>query len=132
MSAIVLFDGECNFCNGSVRFILERDPGGRFQFAPLQSDTGRRLRAEHGVAENVDSIVLIEDGQVSTYSTAALRIARGLRGPASWLYALIAVPRFLRDPAYRLFAKVRYRIFGKRDHCMVPTSELRERFLEFS
>jgi len=132
MTRIVLFDGECNFCNASVRFILERDPDGQFQFAPLQSATGRALLADSGIGDEIDSIVLIEDGRPSTYSTAALRIARRLSAPWSWTYALILVPRFLRDWAYRLFAKYRYRLFGKRDECMIPTPDMRSRFLEMS
>jgi len=132
MSRIVLFDGECNFCNDSVRFILDRDPEGQFRFAPLQSETGRRLLEGSGVSEDLDSIVLIEDEGVSTHSTAALRIARRLSAPTSWLYALIVIPRFLRDWGYRLFARHRYKLFGKRDECMVPTAEIRGRFLEMS
>jgi len=132
MSRIVLFDGECNFCNASVRFILDRDPKGEFQFAPLQSDTGRRLFANSSVGRDIDSIVLIEDGDVSTHSTAALRIARRLNAPWSWTYAFILVPGFLRDGCYRLFAKYRYSLFGKRDECMIPTPDIRSRFLEMS
>lgn len=132
MSRIVLFDGECNFCNASVRFILDRDPQGQFQFAPLQSATGRSLLADSDVGDDVDSIVLIEEGDVSTHSTAALRIARGLNAPWSWTYAFILVPGFLRDGCYRLFAKYRYSLFGKRDECMIPTPDIRSRFLEMS
>jgi len=124
---IVLFDGVCNLCNGAVKFILARDPRGRFRFASLQSNVARRLL--HGDA-SLESIVLIEAGTTYTKSAAALRIARGLRFPWPSLYALVAVPRPLRDWVYNWVARNRYRWFGKRDMCAVPTPQLRGRFLE--
>ena len=130
MSAIILFDGVCNFCNSSVNFIIERDQKGYFQFAPLQSEIGEKLLKENGIDKiETDSVVLIEDGQAYTHSTAALRVARRLEGAWRWLYYLIFVPRFLRDAAYKLFAKYRYRLFGKKDECMLPSPEIRARFL---
>ncbi|MCU1289742.1 MAG: hypothetical protein JWN60_1971 [Acidobacteria bacterium] len=130
MSAIILFDGVCNFCNGSVNFIIERDKTGYFKFAPLQSEIGEKLLRENGVDKaQTDSVILIEDGKVYTHSTAALRIARKLEGRWSWFYRLIIVPGFIRDGFYKLFAKYRYAMFGKQEACMLPTPEVRSRFL---
>lgn len=130
MSAIILFDGVCNFCNGSVNFIIERDRENYFRFAPLQSETGERLLQEYHINKAVtDSVILIEDGAAYMYSTAALRVARRLDGAWSWFYWLIFVPRPFRDFFYKLFAKYRYRMFGKQEACMMPTPEIRQRFL---
>ena len=130
MSAIILFDGVCNFCNGSVNFIIERDARGDFKFAPLQSEIGEQLLKENGIDKaETDSVVLIEDGKAYTHSTAALRIARKLDGAWKWFYYLIFVPRFIRDAFYKLFARFRYTLFGKKDECMIPTPEIRARFL---
>lgn len=130
MSAIILFDGVCNFCNGSVNFIIERDPQKYFKFAPLQSEVGEKLLKQNGVDKiETDSVVLIEDDKVYTHTTAALRIARQLSGRWSWFYGFIVVPSFVRDVFYKLFAKYRYQMFGKQDACMLPTPEMRERFL---
>jgi predicted DCC family thiol-disulfide oxidoreductase YuxK len=130
MSAIVLFDGVCNFCNGSVNFIIKRDKENYFKFAPLQSKIGEELLQKYEIDKaETDSVILIEDEKAYTHSTAALRIARKLNGVWSWLYAFIIVPRGLRDFLYRLFAKNRYRLFGKQDACMMPTPEIRQRFL---
>ena len=130
MSAIVLFDGVCNFCNASVNFIIERDTKDYFKFAPLQSEIGEQLLQKYEIDKaETDSVILIEDEKAYTHSTAALRIARRLNGIWSELYAFIAVPRSLRDFLYRLFAKNRYRLFGKQDTCMMPTPEVRQRFL---
>ncbi len=121
--AVVLFDGECNLCNRSVRFVLARDHADRFRFASLQSDTGRALLEQHkvtgaGAGEN-GSIVLIEQGEPSTRSTAALRIARRLNFPWRLLAVFLLVPRPLRDAAYNLVARNRYRWFGKTDSCNI-------------
>lgn len=132
MSAIVLFDGVCNFCNAGVNFIIDRDPKGHFTFAPLQSDFAKQLLTERGMAPaegDPESIVLVEDERVSTHSTAALRIARQLASPFRLAYALIVLPTFLRDALYRLVAKNRYRLFGRSEACRLPTPELRARFL---
>ena len=130
MSAIILFDGVCNFCNGSVNFIIEHDPQKYFKFAPLQSEVGEKLLKENGVDKiETDSVVLIEDEKVYTHTTAALRIARQLGGRWSWFYGFIVVPSAIRDVFYKLFAKYRYQMFGKQDACMLPTPEMRERFL---
>ena len=141
MGALVLFDGVCNFCDASVNFVIEHDREGYFQFAPLQSDAGRKTAAQHGlVAETseprpvddlipIDSVILVEDGKAYTHSTAALRIAKRLGGVWSLLYAFIVVPKPIRDFFYKLFARYRYRIFGRKDQCMLPSPEVRQRFL---
>jgi len=129
MRSIVLFDGVCNFCSDSVNFIIRHDTHNRFVFAPLQSENGIELRAKYAIDDNIDSIVLIEDDRAFTRSTAALRIAKRLGGIWALAYALIVVPRPIRDYLYELFAKYRYRLFGKKDECMLPTPEVRARFL---
>jgi predicted DCC family thiol-disulfide oxidoreductase YuxK len=131
-SPVVLFDGVCNLCHGSVQFIVDRDPGAAFRFASLQSEQGAALLRAHGRTPpegDPDSVVLLEDGQVYEHSTAALRIARRLGGLWRLLYVFMIVPRFLRDAAYRLIARNRYRMFGKSEQCRIPTPELRARFL---
>ena len=125
----MLFDGVCNFCSDSVNFIIQHDTENKFMFAPLQSEKGIELRAKYGIEDNIDSIVLIEDDQAFTRSTGALRIAKRLGGIWAAAYVLIIVPRPIRDYFYELFAKYRYRWFGKKDECMLPTPEIRARFL---
>ncbi|CAN5376180.1 thiol-disulfide oxidoreductase DCC family protein [soil metagenome] len=129
MSSIVLFDGVCNFCNGAVNFIINRDQANRFKFAPLQSEIGQELRAKYEIDDDIDSIILVEDDQAFAHSTAGLRVAKGLGGIWSLAYMFIIVPAFIRDFVYKTFAKNRYRLFGKKDVCMIPTPEVRERFL---
>lgn len=130
MSAIVLFDGVCNFCNSSVNFLIEHDKAGYFKFAPLQSEIGQKLLEEHKIDKTeIDSVIVIEDNKAFTHSTAALKLAKGLGGIWSLGYVFIIVPKFIRDFFYRLFAKNRYRLFGKKDACMMPTPEIRARFL---
>lgn len=130
MGAIVLFDGVCNFCNGSVNFVIEHDKAGYFKFAPLQSEIGEKLLAKHGIDKfDTDSVILVEDGKAYTHSTAALRIARRLDGIWSYGNLFIAVPKTIRDFFYKLFARHRYSLFGRQDTCMIPTPEVRARFL---
>jgi predicted DCC family thiol-disulfide oxidoreductase YuxK len=127
---ILLFDGVCNVCHASVRFVLERDRAGRIRFAPLQSDVGRALAARHGFdVAAVDTVVLLDAEGVHQRSDAALRTARLLGAPWSWLWLLAALPRRLRDAAYDFFARRRYAWFGRRDACPLPRPEWRERFL---
>ena len=129
-SAVVLFDGVCNFCNSSINFIIEHDKKNYFKFAPLQSEIAQKLLKENNLdSPDIDSVILIEDGTVFTHSTAALKIARGLGGIWSVGYVFIIIPKFIRDFFYKLFAKNRYRLFGKKDACMMPTPEIRAKFL---
>ena len=129
--SVILFDGACSLCDASVRFIAARDPGARFRFAALQSEAAAALLAPHGraVTSEPEALYLLEDGRLFERSTAALRIARRLRGPWRLAWALVAVPRPLRDLAYRLVARHRYSWFGRRAACALPTPELRARFL---
>ena len=128
--SVLLFDGVCNVCNGAVNFVLDRDPAGLFRFASLQSEIGQRLCREHGIATDVGTIVLVEDGVAYTESTAILRVARKLGKGWPLLSVFFVVPKAIRDAAYRYFARNRYRWFGKREVCRVPTPEIRARFLE--
>jgi predicted DCC family thiol-disulfide oxidoreductase YuxK len=128
--ALVLFDGVCNLCNSSVNFIIDRDPDGYFKFAALQDKTARPVLKRYGLsAAYTDSIVLIEDGRCYRQSEAALRIARHLPGAWQLLYGFIVLPQPLRDIVYNWIARNRYRWFGQRDTCRIPTPELRARFL---
>lgn len=128
---VILFDGVCNLCNAAVNFIIDRDPESAFRFAPLQSDIGQALTEQCGIAsDKIETMVLIEDGRCFVRSTAALRIARRLSGVWPMLSVLLVVPSPLRDAVYRVIARNRYRWFGQRDACRLPTPDLRSRFLE--
>jgi predicted DCC family thiol-disulfide oxidoreductase YuxK len=128
---IVLFDGVCNLCNRSVQYIIRRDPRGRFRFASLQSDAGRRLLEEHGLGQDaMNTVILLERGKIYSKSDAALRILRRLRGPSRFWWSARFVPRPLRDAVYDWVARNRYSWFGRRAECMVPTPDVRERFLD--
>ena len=126
---IVLFDGVCNFCDGAVNFVIARDKAGIFRFAPLQSEAGRELVAKYEIPEDVDSVIRIDNDRAYLHSDAALHIAKRLGGGWRFLTAFAVLPRFVRDWFYRMFAKNRYRLFGKKDACMMPTPEIRGRFL---
>lgn len=129
MERIVLFDGVCNYCNAMVNFTIQHDREKKYKFATLQSNIGQKLLAEHGIGKDVDSVILIENGKAFLHSTAGLRIARNLSGIYSLSYVFIIIPAFIRDWAYKLIAKYRYRLFGRTETCMIPTPEMRERFL---
>ena len=128
---IILFDGVCNLCNGSVRFILKWEKKPDFRFASIQSEAGQQLLEQCGLSRNFNqAVVLIDHREVYLGSTAALRIGRQLRFPWSFLsQAGLLIPRFIRDWVYRQIAIHRYSWFGKRDICMVPTEKLKARFL---
>lgn len=130
MERVILFDGVCNFCNGAVNWIIAHDPDAKFKFAPLQSAFGQKMREQFGIGEDVDSIILIDEGHAYTHSTAALRIGRLLGGIWSLGYIGILVPRPVRDWLYNWFARNRYRWFGKQDACMIPTPDVRARFID--
>ena len=128
---IVLFDGVCNLCDGFVQFVMKRDKAGIFRFAPLQSEAGRVLLRHFNLDEAaMDTVVLIENGALHTKSTAALRTVRNIGGVWGLAYAFIILPKFIRNSVYDFIAKNRYRWFGKKDACMIPTPEVRARFLE--
>src|SRR5690554_6890415 len=128
---ILLFDGVCNLCTWSVQFIIERDRHDLFRFASLQSTVGQEHARRCNVdMDALDTFLLVENGRCYTRSEAALRVARRLPGAWRLLGLLRVIPRPMRDPLYNLLARNRYRLFGRRDTCMLPTPELRERFLE--
>jgi len=127
---IILFDGVCNLCNGAVQFVIKRDPVGKFLFASLQSEEGKKLLQQFQLPqEDFSSFVLIEDDKIYTRSTGALKVAKQLKGAIKLLYAFIIVPKFIRDAVYNWIARNRYKWFGKKNECMLPTPELKERFL---
>ena len=128
--SIILFDGVCNLCNGAVNFVIKRDPRNVFKFTPLQEKQGVLLLKKHAVdARKLDSIVLIENGNVYIKSSAALRIAKKLSGLWPLFFVLLIIPSFIRDGVYDFIAKNRYKWFGKKEQCMIPTPGLREKFL---
>jgi predicted DCC family thiol-disulfide oxidoreductase YuxK len=128
--AIIVFDGECAFCDRSVKWIIGRDRAMRFRFAARQSVTGQRLLAEHGLPpEGVESLILIDGPAVATHSTAVLKIAGRLPWPWKTMGAFLLIPRPIRDWGYRAFAKRRYRIAGKMSSCSAPTEAQRERIM---
>ena len=128
---LVIFDGVCNLCTHSVHFILEHEKEPLFQFAPVQSATGSRLMRELGLdPDDAETFVFIADGRAFLRSDAAIRIAPHLRGAWRWLGAVKIVPRPLRDWLYDLVARNRYRWFGRTDTCMVPTKDIRARFID--
>jgi predicted DCC family thiol-disulfide oxidoreductase YuxK len=127
---VVLFDGVCNLCSASVQFLLAHDPAGKLRFASLQSDAGRAILAWAGLpVAQYETIVFIEEGRVYLKSTAVLRLARHLSLPWCWLTAALIVPAFLRDWFYDRVALNRYLLFGRRESCLIPTPEIRRRFL---
>jgi len=132
---LVLFDGVCAFCDAAVRWLVARDPGGRFHLAPLQGESAAALRARHrDFPEEGETLVYVEQQggveRVHLRSDAVLRILAELPGPWRWLAPLRVLPRALRDTLYAAFARIRYRVFGKLDTCRVPSSEERARFLD--
>jgi predicted DCC family thiol-disulfide oxidoreductase YuxK len=127
---IVLFDGICNYCNAMVNFAIRFDRKKRLKFAALQSAAGGRLKQEFNVPAAIDSVILIDRDRAFTYSDAAIRITKFLSFPANILYALIIIPRFIRQPVYRWIARNRYKWFGKKETCMIPRSNVKDRFLD--
>ncbi|WP_440117412.1 thiol-disulfide oxidoreductase DCC family protein [Paenibacillus sp. QZ-Y1] len=127
---IVLVDGVCHFCQGLTKWIIKRDPEGIYHFASLQSDVAKALLEKGNLStDRMDTFVLIEDGKYYTRSTAALRLAKGLKFPFPLLYIFIIVPKFIRNAFYNMVARNRYRWFGKDEACMLPTPEIKDRFL---
>ena len=129
---VVLFDGVCNFCNDSVQRIIKNDAKDRFRFASLQSDIGQKLTSERGIdTSQVDSIILIDPGNAYYIkSTAALKIAEKMNGLYPILQIFLILPESLRDLVYDYIAKNRYKWFGKREECKIPTPEERNKFIE--
>ena len=131
MHPIILFDGVCNLCNTSVQFILKRDRRSRFRFASLQGPAGQALLQRSGLpADHLDSFVLVENNNVYTRSSAALRVISRLGGGYTLFYVFWIIPRPIRDGIYDWVARHRYRWFGKEDSCWLPRPEWKERFLD--
>lgn len=129
---LYFFDGYCVLCSRFVAFCLARDPNGRMKFASAQSALGRRVLNALELPDNaLDRTILLFDGDaVYTRSTAVLRALRHLSGPVRWLHPLLLVPAVLRDPIYDIVARSRYRWFGRRATCFVPTSQTLDRFID--
>jgi predicted DCC family thiol-disulfide oxidoreductase YuxK len=128
---IVIFDGVCNFCNGAVNFIIRRDPEALFSFTPMQSESGQRLIEEHGATMvGIDTFLLIKNGQCYERTDAAFEIASNLTGLWSMLGVLKILPKSFRDYFYKLFARNRYKLFGRRGECIIPSQDVRDRFIE--
>jgi predicted DCC family thiol-disulfide oxidoreductase YuxK len=128
-NGIILFDGVCNVCNEFVQFVIKRDPEGYFQFASLQSEAGKQLLKKYQLPDSLETVVLIENDKAYTYSTAPLRVTRHLRGLWKIGFVFIIVPPFIRHAIYRFIARNRYRWFGKKESCMMPTPAIEARFL---
>ncbi|GAB3330539.1 thiol-disulfide oxidoreductase DCC family protein [Marivirga atlantica] len=125
---IIFFDGVCNLCNGAVNFIIDCDPDAKFKFAALQSEVAKKKLPQERV-QHVDSIVLLKQGKTFIKSEAALLIAKELKFPWSMFQVFLIIPKFFRDPLYNFIAKRRYKWFGKKDTCRIPTPELQDRFV---
>ena len=127
---IVFFDGVCNFCVYWVNFSIKRDRRKKLRFAPMQGETAKNLFPQYGLLVSAqESVVLIEGGKTYRDSSAALRIAKHLSGGWKLFYGLIIIPKFIRDAVYQWIGKNRYKWYGMKNECMVPTDDLRERFL---
>jgi predicted DCC family thiol-disulfide oxidoreductase YuxK len=127
---VLLFDGVCNLCAGSVQFIIRRDPHAKLRFASLQSEAGQQILKAYKLPEKeLKSLVFIDNGQSFTRSTGALRVARYLSGLWPMLFMFIIIPRFIRDSVYDYIGKNRYKWFGQKQECWLPTPDLKKRFL---
>lgn len=128
---VILFDGLCNLCNASVQFVIKHDSKKIFRFASLQSSFGEKILKENQLpADTFNSFILFENNRIYTRSTAALLVAKNLSGFVKFLYSFIIVPKFIRDIVYNLIAKNRYKWFGKREACWLPTPEFKSLFYD--
>lgn len=126
---LLLFDGKCNYCNRWVNFVIKHDKKKNFRFAALQSDAGKKLLSEFKIPEEEDSVVLIVDNNVYLKSSAGLRIMKHIQGIYSILYIFIIVPPFIRNFFYNIIARNRYNWWVKREECMMPAEQVKDRFL---
>jgi len=127
---IIFFDGVCNFCNGSINFIIKRDKKNKFLFAPLQSETGKEFLTAHQLSvSDFDSVIVFTEGKIFKRSDAALEVSSQLSFPWPILSIFKIFPAFIRDFFYDFIARNRYRFFGRKDVCMIPTAEVRAKFL---
>jgi predicted DCC family thiol-disulfide oxidoreductase YuxK len=128
---VILFDGLCNLCSSTVQFVIKHDRNKLFRFASLQSEFGQQLLQKHQLAaDELNSFILYKKGRIYTRSTGALLVAKELSGAWPLLASFIITPLFIRNGVYNLVAKNRYRWFGKKNECWIPTKELRERFID--
>jgi predicted DCC family thiol-disulfide oxidoreductase YuxK len=127
---VLLFDGLCNYCNRMVNFAIRNDREAKLKFAPLQSAVGEKLKHQYNVNPTADTLIFIYKDKAYTYASAAIRVCKYLDWPAKMLYAFIIIPSFISQPVYKWIARNRYKWFGKRETCMVPAAELKERFLD--
>jgi predicted DCC family thiol-disulfide oxidoreductase YuxK len=128
---IILFDGVCNLCSSSVQFVIRHDPQHHFRFASLQSNFGQQILEQFNLStSDLSSFILLENGKIYTRSTGALKVAKQLNKGWSLLYAFIIVPAFIRDAVYQFIAKNRYKWFGKKTACWVPSKELQALFID--
>jgi predicted DCC family thiol-disulfide oxidoreductase YuxK len=129
--AILLFDGECNLCNHAVQFVIPRDPRDYYRFAALQSEAGKQILKQYQLSPTeMNTVILIQNGKLYTKSSAALKLARNLNRLWPLVYLLIIIPSFLRDPVYDWIARNRYKWFGRREFCIMPTPEMKSKFLQ--
>ncbi len=128
--SIILFDGVCNLCNGFVNFVIDRDPDAKFKFGALQSEEGQKLVVQYHLQDvPLESVILIENGKAYRESSAALRIAKGMKGLWKLFYVFMIVPPFIRNAVYRFIARNRYKWFGKREVCRIPEPGIMKRFI---
>ena len=127
---IILFDGVCNLCDSAVQFIIRRDKKNTFLFASLQSEMGQRILAQYNFpVDELNSFILVENNKAYTRSTGALKVVKKLKGLWPLLYGFMIVPKFIRNWVYNWVGRNRYKWFGKKEECMIPTPELKARFL---
>ncbi len=128
---LILFDGVCSFCNYWVNFAIKRDRKKKLHFTPLQGETAKWLLPQYNLnPTSLSSVIFIDSGKAWTQSSAAIRICKHLDGGWKLFYGLMIIPKFIRDFLYNIIARNRYKWFGKKENCMMPTPELRERFLD--
>lgn len=129
--SIILFDGVCNFCNGAVNFAIRHDKKGIIKFAPLQSAIGQQLLKQYNLpTQQMDSFIFIDGNVAYTQSTAAIKVCSNLNGLWPMCKVFLIVPKFIRDGLYNWVAKNRYKWFGEKESCMIPTPDIRARFLQ--
>ncbi|WHY31631.1 thiol-disulfide oxidoreductase DCC family protein [Bacillus wiedmannii] len=129
MTRIILFDGDCHLCNQSVQFIIKRDPKEYFKFASRQSSIGIQLLNQYNVSETIDSVILIDNTRAYTGSDAILNICKYLKGSCKLLFILLIIPKPIRNFYYKKVAENRYKWFGKQNQCLIPTPDIKKRFL---
>ena len=130
-SKVILFDGVCNLCNNSVKFIIKNDKRNIFKFAPLQGKYGIKIQNNYNInTTQINSSILVDGEKTFTKSSAVLRIAKDLKAPFFMFYVFIIIPVFIRNFIYDLIAKNRYKWFGKMESCMIPSNELKSKFFD--